>query len=472
MQLPIVCPAPLVREHSQAFRQFFCDKRQFRHFQNYLTGLIVLENKSLSNISRCLLDSAHKSNLSRFFSGAPWSDVQINETRNEYMLKQTESHRLSVGESNLIIDDSLCEHVGSLFEYVERHYNHCERTYPLAHNIVTSHYISGAVRYPVDLELYRRYEESTQWEKFVAMHFPDQEIPKLREARKALHKEFDPQLLKDPEFRELHQQFCTKIELGKILIDRAIEQDLPFRSVLFDSWYLSAELVEHLKSRKKDWVSLLKVNRNLEAYSIRLKNGQGKLIQFQKPRIQVEKLVELIPSTAFRPVHAGERTYWCFTLSCRIPEIGKVRLVISFEDEELTGTYAVLVTNRTDWTAKKMLEKYLQRWPIETFYWDGKQNLGLDEYRMRTFEAIQAHWCLVFVAYSILHLACLPPSPSKGQAKRSTAPSKTIGQVCRQQGQVMVEQLILFAHKQLQQGVEATEVFRKLFEKQNKEAPA
>ena len=44
---------------------------------------------------------------------------------------------------------------------------------------------------------------------------------------------------------------------------------------------------------------------------------------------------------------------------------------------------------------------------IETFYQDGKMHLGLDEYRMRNAEAIGKHWCLVFVAYSLLH-TCLP----------------------------------------------------------------
>ena len=50
MQLPIVSPAPLVTEHAQTFRHLFSDYRQFQHFENYLTGLIVLENKSLANI--------------------------------------------------------------------------------------------------------------------------------------------------------------------------------------------------------------------------------------------------------------------------------------------------------------------------------------------------------------------------------------------------------------------------------------
>ena len=45
---------------------------------------------------------------------------------------------------------------GSLFDYIDRHYNHGDDTYPLAHNPVMSHYVSGPVRFPLDLRLYRR----------------------------------------------------------------------------------------------------------------------------------------------------------------------------------------------------------------------------------------------------------------------------------------------------------------------------
>ena len=68
MQLPIVAPAPLVTAHADVFRDLFENRCQFHHFQNYLTGLIVLDNKSLANITRCVLESADKTNLSRFFS--------------------------------------------------------------------------------------------------------------------------------------------------------------------------------------------------------------------------------------------------------------------------------------------------------------------------------------------------------------------------------------------------------------------
>ena len=461
MQLPIVAPAPLVTAHADVFRDLFENRCQFHHFQNYLTGLIVLDNKSLANITRCVLESADKTNLSRFFSEAPWFQDRVNDRRVEYLVQQTKEGRGPKADALLILDDTLCEHVGSLFDYVDRHYNHGDDTYPLAHNPVTSHYVSGPVRFPVDLRLYRRYEECTQWETFVHQHFPDRPIPKPKKERARFHKEVDPILLADPNFQKLHQQFRTKIDLGMALLEAAIQHKVPFRVLLFDSWYLAEELVSMARYRKKDWISLLKKNRNLETNSFVLQDAAGTPIRLEGPHIAVEDLVPLIPPSAYHAVTVGDKTYWTFTLAVRLPGLGKVRLAVSFKNAELTGTYAVLVTNRADWRAQRIIALYVQRWPIETFYQDSKGHLGLDEYRMRNTEAIQKHWCLVFVAYSLLHLDCLPPSPTKG-----SLPIKTIGEACRQQAQALMQALMLYAHERLQLGQRMEEIFGYLFAKQ------
>jgi len=431
------------------------------HFQHYLTGLIVLDNKSLANITRCVLESADKTNLSRFFSEAPWFQEQVNDRRLTYLLQQTKAIRGPKADAILILDDTLCEHVGSLFDYVDRHYNHGDDTYPLAHNPVTSHYVSGPVRFPVDLRLYRRYEALTRWEEFVHKHFPDRPIPTQKKERARLHKTVDPVLLEDPDFQKLHQQFRTKIDLGIALLEAAIQQKVPCNVLLFDSWYLAEELVSMARYRKKDWISLLKKNRNVETQSFVLKDAAGKPLQLEGPHIAVEDLVPLIPPTAYREVPVGDTTSWTFTLAVRLPGLGKVRLVVSFKNAELTGTYAVLVTNRVDWSAQRIITLYLQRWPIETLYQDGKGHRGLDTYRMRNAEAIGKHWCLVFVAYALLHLDCLPPSPTKG-----SLPLKTIGEACRQQAQALMQALILYAHEQLQRGQQAVDLFATLFAKQ------
>ena len=82
-------------------------------------------------------------------------------------------------------------------------------------------------------------------------------------------------MLEDPDFQKLHQQFRTKIDLGIELLEAAIRHKVPFSVLLFDSWYLAEELVSMARYRKKDWISLLKKNRNLETNSFVLKDAAG-----------------------------------------------------------------------------------------------------------------------------------------------------------------------------------------------------
>ena len=259
----------------------------------------------------------------------------------------------------------------------------------------------------------------------------------------------------------MHQQFRTKIDLGIDLLEAAIRHKVPFGVLVFDRWYLAEELVSMARYRHKDWISVLKKNRNVETNSFVLKDAMGKPIPLTGPHIAVEALVPLIPRTAYRAVTVRDTTDWTCTLAVRLPGLGTVRLVISFKSAELTGTSAVLVTNRVDWSAQRIITLSVPRWPIETLYQDGTTHLGLDEYRMRNAEAIGKHWCLVFVAHSFLHLDCLPPSPTKG-----SLPLKTIGEACRQHAQALMQALILYAHERLQLGQRVEDIFAYLFAKQ------
>ena len=466
MEWPIVAPAPVVTDHAAVFRDLFDNQCQCRPFQHDLTGLIVLPHKSLANIARCIFASADKTNLSRFLSEAPWREDAINHRRIRFMLQQTKPHRRRRRDSLVVIDDTLCEHVGSLFDYVDRHDNHGDGTYPLAHNPVTSFYVSGPVRFPLGLRLYRRYEELTPWEAAVAQHVPEIKIPPETKARNRLHQQVDPVWLQDPEFRARHEQFRTKIALAIELVEEAIRPKVPFGVVVFDAWYLAEELVRALARRRKDWISLLKKNRRLETASVHLRDAHGWTLQLPGPPIAVEALVPLIPANAYRPVTVSAHTEWCFTLAVRIPGLGTVRIVVSFENEQLAGRSVVLVTNRGDWSAAKIIGLYLQRWPTETFYQDSTGPLGFNAYRMRSAEAIGNHWCLVFVADSLLHLTCLPAGPDRTQGL-----IHTMGDACRQQGRALLQRLLIFVHDRLSHGVRVDQVLDQLFATQRGMVP-
>src|SRR6266540_7527824 len=247
---PIVGPAPVVAAQAAVFRDLCDNQRQFRHCQHDVTGLIVLPNKSMANIARCILDRADNTNLARVLSVAPGREDVVNRRRIRFMLQQTKPHRRRRRESLVVLDETLGDHVGSLFDDVDRHYHHGDRTYPLAHNPVTSFSVSGPVRFPVGLRLYRRDEELTQWEASVTKYFPDGKIPTATKARNRLHKEVDPVLLQDPEFRARHAEFRTKIALAIELVEEAIRSKVPCGVVVFNAWYLAADVVQVLARRR------------------------------------------------------------------------------------------------------------------------------------------------------------------------------------------------------------------------------
>src|SRR5437867_4416648 len=112
MQLPIGAPAPLVTAHAAILRDLFEKRCQCQHFQHDLTGLIVLDNTRLATITRCVLESAEKTNLSRFFSAAPWCQDRVNARRLASLLLQTKAVRGPQADSALRLADTVCEHVG------------------------------------------------------------------------------------------------------------------------------------------------------------------------------------------------------------------------------------------------------------------------------------------------------------------------------------------------------------------------
>ncbi len=72
MELPIVAPTPVISDHAVIFRDLFENQCQFRHFQHYLTELIILPSKSIASITRYILENVDKTHLSRFFAATPW----------------------------------------------------------------------------------------------------------------------------------------------------------------------------------------------------------------------------------------------------------------------------------------------------------------------------------------------------------------------------------------------------------------
>lgn len=459
MVIPVLHHAPVVSNMAHHFREIFANAPEYVHFQNYLTGLIVAERKNFSQIARCLVDSSDYTNIDRFMNSPLWSGADLNDERVKLIYTQTRAIDPKC-EAALIIDDTLDEHTGTLFAHLARHYDHCDGSYKLARNPVTSHYRRGRISFPIEFRSYRSYDEVTNWEAHMRQNFPAVEIPRDSKERNKLKKKYEKKLLAcDAAFAVKHQAFQTKIRLAHELVDDAVARGLDFGVVLFDAWYLAPELVEIIERHKKAWISMLKSNRKAQTTGLKIYDAHGQRIKFEESEIKIEELIKLIPVSAYRKVIIDEKSYWTLSLTVALKTLGTVRLVISFGNEECTGSYAVLVTRQIHWEAKRIINTCGGRFQVEVFYKDAKQQLGFSDYQCRRDEAIGKHWHLVFCAYSLLKLDLLQaPAYQAWQRKL-----KTIGVASRREAQWVIEELILASHKILMREPNPEKLFKLLF---------
>ncbi len=460
MIVPVLHHAPVVDSFAHNFRSVFATTPAYQHFKNYLTGLIVAERKNFSQIARCLVESADYTNIDRFMNSELWSGTALNDHRVRLIYERTRSIDRNQ-QACLIIDDTLDEHTGTLFEHISRHYDHCDGSYKVARNPVTSHYRRGQISFPVDFRTYRTYDEVTGWEEHFRRNFPDVEIPRASKQRNKLKKKYEKNLVaNDAEFAAKHLAFKTKLKLACELVADAISRGLEFSVVLFDAWYLAPELVEVIEHHHKAWISMLKSNRKVQTAGLKIYDEGGTRIEFAEPEIKVEELVKLIPPSAYKKVTIdAETSYWTCSFTAQLNTLGCVRLVISFDTEECSGSYAVLVTRQIHWEAKRIISSYCGRFQIEVFYKDAKQQLGFSDYQCRREEAIRKHWYMVFCAYSLLKLDMLE-APAYQRWQRQL---KTISVAVRRQAQWVIEELILTSHKILTREPNPEKLFKLLF---------
>jgi len=138
-----------------------------------------------------------RSTKTRFLTESTWQEDKVNKRRIELILSKVKG--INPNRCYLVIDDTILHHSDEAkkVEGIGKFYDYATGRYVLSHVIVTCHYLCPLGHFPIDYTL----------------------------------KKGDPDYLGKP-------------ELAKQLIKLAIELGLPFRTIGFDSWYLSKHLSE------------------------------------------------------------------------------------------------------------------------------------------------------------------------------------------------------------------------------------
>ena len=170
-----------------------------------------------------------------------------------------------------------------------------------------------------------------------------------------------------------------------------------------------------------------------QAWVCRLAKSRLVQVPEDKSFVNIEEFATSLTKDMFKPLkvrtrQGEERTYWCAGKNLVIKDWKKLRVVISYDNENLDGEPVYFISNRIYWTqAYKLLDHYIMRDSIEHLIRDNKQELGFEDGQMRREDAVKKHWELSFAAYAFLEFAVTVDYPEGMEAPKL----ETIGQKCR-----------------------------------------
>lgn len=356
MSLPILEIPEDVSKLCRSYKPLF-SRPQYRQFERFITAIMVADEANIEALAEGYRLSQSYDALHHFTAESPW---EINDVLEQTVtvIKNLPHGQRFHDKGILIIDDTLIEKFGKLMEAAGKLKDHSQgRFLEYAHCLVGLCWVDHKkLRYPLRFKLYRKEEYCKQQ----------------------------------------GEEFKTKIELGIELLDWAVEQGIPFQTVVFDSWFSCKEMVEHIESLGKDWISMSKSNRRVVV--------KGK-------SYNCKEYSETLAADNLRETKVRKKKYNIKSVQARFKSLKrgteKIRLVVSYEHKQEGGGYkkpVYLVSNRKDIRPERLLRAYQLRWDIETFFKDAKSHLGLGEYQMRKLNGIKSHWCLVFTSAVLLEL--------------------------------------------------------------------
>jgi hypothetical protein len=384
--LPITETPPLVADSAEHFHSVF-SWHQNRHFQRYLTGLMTDPNVTVSHMAGRFSEQVSQRGLNRFLTEYVWSLEELNRQRLR-MLQESPGTRWKPN-GVVGIDDTLVDKSGKLIPGAGKFYDHVDSCYKHAQCIVTSHYADWQVNYPLGFRQYFK-EDSKEAKEF---------------------------------------GFKTKIRLACELVTESVELEVAADTYVADSLYLCKEFADHVESHDKNWL---------------MAGKSDLLVRVNRDWIQLKDYAVSVPVEQYRMCEAGGKKYWVHTRTLFLKCLGReVKVAVSYDNEKLEGDPKFLITNKLRWERNRILRTYCLRHPVDAFYRDAKQHLGLEGCQLRTIESVHRHWILVFTAYSILKRCVVESSLTK----RLKGALNTLGDGCRYVACQLLESLVMLVYQ-------------------------
>jgi SRSO17 transposase len=405
--LPISDIPSCLKKFGTHFDGVFNHRAQRKHFAEYLTGLMASGNRTIAGIQQRLMSDTEYDDLHHFMTDSSWSAEEFRAKRLQWIREQVPESKES--PTVIAIDSSFTHHTGKHIHGVYWYFDYALKQFCLAQRVVISTLVTPSKLIPLGSQIYHRGFLQEQ-KLFLSETQPAQDAP----------------IEEWEDFNELTKQYeenCkehkTQLEIAAELVDECEQVGFKKDAYVLDGAFLDKQLMNRIDEYGQAWITRL---------------AKSRLVQVATGGFEtVEQFAKSLPREAFKPVwvktrHGEHRVYWVFGKNMMLKHWKRLRIIISYDNEELDGEPYFLISNKLNWIqAHKILQTYMMRDPIEHLIRDQKQELGFEENQQRKEVAVLKHWELTFAAHAFLELAFEFEYPKEMPTPRL----ETIGQKCR-----------------------------------------
>ena len=201
------------------------------------------------------------------------------------------------------------------------------------------------------------------------------------------------------------KNFKSKIELAKELINDAVEKNMPFNSIVVDSWYTSTNLIEFVSDKKLSLIAEVKSNRSI--FFTHPKTKQWRYLRGDEIIPLIKKFYPHKLKNVCIPQENGkDKSVFTYSFDSKLKDCKtKVKVIFVFDkwskhDDKNTH---ILITTNLNISLRSCILTYLLRWGIEESFRELKDTFCFDQYQVRHQEQIQRHWIMAFLAWTFTY---------------------------------------------------------------------
>ncbi len=182
---------------------------------------------------------------------------------------------------------------------------------------------------------------------------------------------------------------------SKVKIVQDIAEELPVAPVvsyfLCDSWYTCKDIMAAFIKKGFYTIGALKTNRVLYPCGIK-----QKVSEFALHLRKTDAAVSLVT--------VGSRSYYVYRYEGNLNGIENAVVLISYPKDAFHAPKALRAFISTDvsLSTREILDRYVERWPVELFFRQSKDCLAFGGYQIRSAQGIHRYWLLM----SLAHFLC------------------------------------------------------------------